>query len=74
MTSKEMPLRFSRRLAGGALALALVAGSEVLPQGQSIRPAAAQPPGAAPPLPAGPAADLDLVFTGQVAGYVEPCG
>jgi hypothetical protein len=31
-------------------------------------------PGTPPPLPAGPAADLDLVFTAQVIGWVEPCG
>ena len=42
----------------------------VPPQGQSL----AQP---APPLPAivsGPAPDLDLLFTAQVAGWIEPCG
>jgi hypothetical protein len=27
-----------------------------------------------PPLPPGPAPDLDLVFTAQVAGWLEPCG
>jgi hypothetical protein len=27
-----------------------------------------------PPLPAGPPPDLDLVFTAQVAGWLEPCG
>jgi hypothetical protein len=27
-----------------------------------------------PPLPQGPAADLDLVFTNQVIGWIEPCG
>ena len=31
-------------------------------------------PEIAPPLPAGPAPDLDLVFTDQVIGYIEPCG
>jgi len=31
-------------------------------------------PGVPPPLPTGPAPDLDLVFTDQVIGYVEPCG
>ncbi len=25
-------------------------------------------------LPAGPAPDLDLVFTSQVIGWIEPCG
>jgi len=28
----------------------------------------------APPLATGPAPDLDLVFTDQVIGYIEPCG
>jgi len=32
------------------------------------------PAPSAPPLPAGPAPDLDLVFTAQVAGWIEPCG
>lgn len=39
-------------------------------QGQSL----AQP---TPPLPAiagGPAPDLDLLFTAQVTGWIEPCG
>ncbi len=31
-------------------------------------------PEVAAPLPAGPAPDLDLVFTDQVIGYIEPCG
>ena len=26
------------------------------------------------PLPGGPAPDLDLVFTSQVLGWIEPCG
>jgi len=26
------------------------------------------------PLPSGPTPDLDLLFTAQVAGWVEPCG
>ncbi|HKN46750.1 MAG TPA: hypothetical protein VJ144_02160 [Candidatus Polarisedimenticolia bacterium] len=34
-------------------------------------PAAPQVP---PPLPQGSAADLDLVFTNQVIGWIEPCG
>jgi hypothetical protein len=28
----------------------------------------------APPLAAGPDADLDILFTAQVAGWIEPCG
>lgn len=37
------------------------------------------PPHAAPPEPValvagGPAPDLDLLFTAQVAGWIEPCG
>jgi len=43
-------------------------------QDQSVP--AAPAPGSAmpPPLPSGPAPDLDLVFTAEVVGYVEPCG
>jgi hypothetical protein len=40
-------------------------------------PAAPEPtafPTAPPPLTQGPAPDLDLVFTAQVAGWIEPCG
>ncbi len=40
-------------------------------EGISAPPPAAKIP---PPLPAGPAPDLDLVFTSQVAGWIEPCG
>jgi hypothetical protein len=37
------------------------------------------PPQPAPPEPValvagGPAPDLDLLFTAQVAGWIEPCG
>jgi hypothetical protein len=42
------------------------------PQGMSMP--ADQGPSMPPPLPAGPAPDLDLVVTGQVAGWIEPCG
>lgn len=27
-----------------------------------------------PPFPPGPTPDLDLLFTAQVAGWIEPCG
>jgi len=47
-------------------------------QGNTGTPAAdanpATSPVVAPPLPTGPAPDLDLVFTDQVIGYIEPCG
>ena len=39
-------------------------------EGQSIPAGIAAPP----PLPPGPAPDLALVFTAQVAGWIEPCG
>lgn len=73
---------FSRVLPA-VLVLAAAGGPPVRPA-QEIPPA--QPPGAGsslgapakpaapPPLPAGPAPDLALVFTDQVVGYVEPCG
>lgn len=44
------------------------------PPGPGIAAAAQARPAVAPPLPAGPAPDLALVFTDQVVGYVEPCG
>ena len=40
------------------------------PQGLSL-PQAAQPQ---PTLAGGPAPDLDLLYTAQVAGWIEPCG
>ncbi len=67
-------MRLSRRVAGLFLAVAFVHGPGASSQEQSLSAIPAKPPAVAPPLPAGPAPDLDLVFTGQVAGYVEPCG
>ena len=55
------------------LFLALLSGPHALPQGLSV-PANPNQPTAAPPLATGPAPDLDLVFTSQVVGYIEPCG
>jgi hypothetical protein len=54
--------------------LGAVTGPGAAPQQPSTLPGPPTAPALAPPLPAGPAPDLDLVFTGQVAGYVEPCG
>jgi len=65
-------MRPSRCVVG--LFVALLAGSVVEPQDVSSPSIPAKPPAVIPPLPAGPAPDLDLVFTAQVAGYVEPCG
>jgi hypothetical protein len=31
-------------------------------------------PATPPPLASGPTPDLDLLFTSQVAGWIEPCG
>jgi len=39
-----------------------------------VDPGAAQEQTYPPPLAEGPAPDLDLVFTAQVIGWVEPCG
>jgi hypothetical protein len=49
--------------------LALVAVAGAVPPEVPV-PAIPGPP----PLPTGPAPDLDLVFTSQVIGYIEPCG
>jgi len=65
-------MRLSRCVVG--LLLVIVAGSVAEPQDVSSPSIPAKPPAVTPPLPAGPAPDLDLVFTAQVAGYVEPCG
>jgi hypothetical protein len=73
----------SHRVLGAILlAAATAAGVPAAPQEQSIpstplqAPAipSAPPIAIPPPLPTGPAPDLELLFTGQVAGYVEPCG
>ena len=50
-----------------------MAASVAAPQEQAV-PAQPSPITLPPPLPAGPAPDLDFVFTAEVAGYVEPCG
>jgi hypothetical protein len=60
-----------------ALALAVVAviaGPPAAPQEQSVPATPGSPAALPPPLATGPAPDLDLVFTAEVAGYVEPCG
>lgn len=54
----------------GLAALALAAAAP--PQGTP--PAGPAEDGVPPPLPPGPAPDLDLVFTAQVVGWLEPCG
>jgi hypothetical protein len=56
------------------LFLAFLAGPQALPQGLSVPANPNQPAASAPPLGTGPAPDLDLVFTSQVVGYIEPCG
>ena len=50
-------------------ALLIVAAGAVF-----VEPGAAQEQSLTPPLVEGPAPDLDLVFTAQVVGWVEPCG
>ncbi|MFQ5878376.1 MAG: hypothetical protein ACE5JH_11955 [Acidobacteriota bacterium] len=57
-------------LAPGILALAPGRDGSPVAQGGSIPWSSPQ----APQLPGGPAPDLDLVFTAQVLGWIEPCG
>lgn len=54
----------------GAAGLAL-AVTAAAPAPQPISKAAPVKP---PPLPPGPTPDLELLFSAQVAGWVEPCG
>ena len=65
-------MRSSRWVVG--LFLLIAAAAVAAPQESSIPAIAPKPAAVDPPLPPGPAPDLNLVFTGQVAGYVEPCG
>lgn len=79
MTSKDQkPAQrrsSGRRLAAPALILAaattalLLAGSDA-PAVDGMSTARATEA----PLPPGPVPDLDLLFTAEVAGWVEPCG
>ena len=69
-------------LAGAAIAAgqAILVDSGSAQQPGTIPPAApgqvavASPQALPPPLVEGPAPDLDLVFTAQVIGWIEPCG
>ena len=64
-------------MVGVLVAAAFLFRAEPVP----AQPAAATPPTVGtsspllpPPLAEGPAPDLDLVFTAQVIGWIEPCG
>jgi hypothetical protein len=57
-----------------ALFLTVIAGSGAAPQETSPPLIPPQAPSTPPPLSTGPAPDLDLMFTSQVIGYIEPCG
>lgn len=57
-----------------ALAVALGAGFVALAANPPEQPVSVAAPTMPPPLAGGPAPDLDLLFTAQVAGWVEPCG
>lgn len=61
-------------LAGIFVAVAAVTGALAGPAEGPSPSIPARQGVADPPLPGGPAPDLDLVFTAQVDGYVEPCG
>jgi hypothetical protein len=61
-----------------SLTLAALPASVAARDGQAgAAPEASQSvamPTLSPPLAAGPIPDLDLLFTSQVAGWIEPCG
>lgn len=63
---------------GVALALVTLPASLAARDGQAGAPEGAPlsvaMPTLPPPLASGPAPDLELLFTSQVAGWIEPCG
>lgn len=74
------PVILKRIVTAGSVGLAILAGL-FLSTGESRRSFAApvtRAPKAAPqprtPLAQGPAADLNIAFTAQVIGWIEPCG
>jgi hypothetical protein len=67
-------MRLNRPVALSLLVLVAIVCPGPAAQDISVPASTSTPSALAPPLPTGPAADLDLVFTAEVAGYVEPCG
>jgi hypothetical protein len=64
-------------IATAALAAVAAAPGSALPATAATttpQPISVARPEMPPPLAAGPAPDLDLIFSAQVAGWVEPCG
>ncbi|HKY32098.1 MAG TPA: hypothetical protein VJV23_06135 [Candidatus Polarisedimenticolia bacterium] len=60
-------------LLAAAAVLALPAlATQQAPEGATLRPA--EPEDTGPLVAPGPEPDLALIYTGGVAGYVEPCG
>ena len=61
----------------GATALLLVlwgAGDRLDPHASQAQSRPRPAPAGRSPLATGPDADLNIVFTAQVAGWIEPCG
>ena len=72
--TKPMTMRLVLTAAVVLAVLGAIGGPAAQTQGQSIPADAGAATALPPPLPPGPAPDLDLVFTAEVSGYVEPCG
>ena len=78
MTGRQVEKRKARVAA--AMAAGLIAATGAFIAGNPQPPATPPSIGTAsqqsfpPPLAEGPAPDLDLVFTAQVIGWIEPCG
>jgi len=73
--STARPRAATIRMAGlVAVAVSLAASFPAIAADPPEQPISVAAPVTPPPLASGPTPDLELLFTAQVAGWVEPCG
>jgi hypothetical protein len=68
------PRPFAGAVSCIALLLIAFGAASARPSGQAPAPAGSDPADSGPLVAAGPAPDFVLLYTGNVVGYVEPCG